>query len=50
MSFLKGYRTYLIGAVIFVLGGLQALGYSIPAEVYTLLSGLGIITLRAGVK
>lgn len=48
-SFLYGKKTYIIGAVVFILGGLSALGIQIPTEVYALLGGLGLTTLRAGV-
>lgn len=50
VEFLKGKKTYIVGAVTFILGGLQALGYPIPAEVYALLAGLGLAALRAGVS
>lgn len=48
IAFLKGKKTYIIGAIIFVLGGFQALGYKIPAEVFTFLGSLGLVSLRAG--
>ena len=50
MNFLQGYRTYIIAAIVFVLGGLQALGFPIPPEVFALLGGAGLATLRASVQ
>lgn len=50
IDFLHGKKTYLVGFTIFILGGLEALGYAdVTAQVYTLLTGLGLVTLRAGV-
>jgi hypothetical protein len=51
LNYLQGKRTYIIGAIIFILGGLDAIGYAdIADQIYTLLGGLGLITLRASVK
>lgn len=50
MAFLKGYRTYLIGAVLVVLAGLNAIGFDISQDLLWALAGLGGITLRAAVK
>lgn len=47
---LAGKRTYIVAAVTFVLGGLQALGLHVPTEVYALLGSLGLAALRAGVS
>ena len=47
---LKGYRTYAVAVVTFTLGGLMALGYPIPVEVFTILGALGLTTLRAAIK
>jgi len=49
-SFLAGKKSYLISAVIFVLGGLQSLGVDVPTEVYTMLGGLLGGSLRAGLN
>lgn len=49
-AFFVGKRTYLIGFVVFILGGLQALGYHIPSDVYALLGGAGAMSLRAAIK
>lgn len=46
---LSGKKSYLVSSVIFVLGGLQALGVQVPNEVYALLGGLLGVTLRAGI-
>ena len=45
---LKGKRTYIVAAVTFTLGGLQAVGYPVPEWVYPLLGPAGLTTLRAG--
>ncbi len=49
MTFLKGYRTYLLGALIFIIGGLQALGFNVPhaTDLITMLIGAGAWTMRA---
>jgi hypothetical protein len=47
---LSGKKSYIIGAIIFTLGGLQALGVPIPVEVYTMLGGLLGVTLRQGIS
>lgn len=44
---LKGYRTYLLAALVFVLGGAKALGFDVPNEVFIMLAGAGAWTLRA---
>ena len=49
VTFLSGKKTYLIGAIVFVIGGLEALGVKIPPELLTLLGGLGLLSLRAAV-
>ena len=46
-KFFEGKKTYIVGAIVFVLGGLQALGYPVPEELYALFGALGLITLRA---
>lgn len=50
VNFLKGKKTYIVGTVVFILGGLQAIGVEVPAEAFTLLGALGLWTLRAGVS
>lgn len=49
---MKGYRTYLVGAVMVILAGLKALGY-ITEPVYQtlmgLLTGAGLAALRAAI-
>ncbi len=56
LDFLKGYKTYVIGAVVAIIGGIEALNaagiiaWTIPATVITILAGLGLITLRSGIK
>jgi hypothetical protein len=48
-DFLYGKKTYLVSAVIFILGGLQALGVEVPTELYAILGSLLGVTLRAGI-
>lgn len=50
IHFMQGKKTYLISAVIFVLGGLNALGVEVPVEVITMLGGLLGASLRAGIS
>jgi hypothetical protein len=50
ITFLSGKKSYMISALIFTLGGLQALGVPIPVEVYTMLGGLLGVTLRQGIS
>ena len=52
LKLLKGYRTYIIAAALFVLGGLRALGYVDEATyqtAFSLLVPAGLATLRAGI-
>lgn len=48
--FLEGKKSYIVSALIFVLGGLQALGVEVPSEVYAILGGLLGVSLRAGIS
>ena len=48
IEWLKGKRTYITVAVIFLLGGLQATGVAVPEWVYVILTGLGITFSRVG--
>lgn len=50
---MKGYRTYLVGAVMIFLALAKGWGWiSIETshEIQAILVGLGLITLRAGLK
>lgn len=47
---LEGKKTYIVSFVIFVLGGLQALGVPVPDEAYVILGGLLGVTLRVGIS
>lgn len=49
-TFLAGKKTYIVGFIVFVLGGLQALHVTIPSEVFSILGGLGLISLRASIS
>ena len=54
MSFLTGYKTFIIGAVMMALGVLELLGIMIPGmtgdPVALIGAGLGMITARLGAK
>lgn len=50
MDFLKGKKTYIIGAIAFVTAGLGAIGVTIPVWVPLMLGSLGLGTLRAGMN
>lgn len=50
IAFLQGKKTYLIVAITFILGGLNAVGVVVPEWVYIALSALGLGALRAGVS
>lgn len=49
-GWLAGYRTYLSAAAMVGVGVATALGVSIPNEVWMILGGLGLGSLRAAVK
>ena len=52
---LSGKKTYLVGAVTFLVGGIEAvhaaglIGWSVPGWLYAMLGSLGLLALRAGV-
>ena len=50
IALISGKKTYIVAAVTFVLGGLQAVGYPVPEYVYPILGALGLGALRAGVS
>jgi hypothetical protein len=45
-----GYRTYVVAAVMFMLGAATMMGYPIPEEVWMMLGAVGLGTLRASVE
>ena len=45
-----GYRTYLVAAAMIGMGVAKALGVAIPDEIWMVLSGLGLGTLRSAVE
>jgi len=47
---LDGKKTYLTAGLIFVLGGLSALGVVVPEWVWMMLSALGLGSLRSAVN
>ena len=53
MGFLKGYRSYIVGALIFLLGGFKALGW-VDEDFYqsalAILLGAGAWSIRAAIK
>jgi peptidoglycan hydrolase-like protein with peptidoglycan-binding domain len=57
MTFLTGYKTFIIGGALILLGGLSLIGWSIPGVpldqsqgLPMIMSGLGLITGRVGAK
>lgn len=54
-DFLSGYKTYIVGGAMVLVGGLALLGVDIPAFPVAdggkmILEGFGLIFLRQGVK
>ena len=49
LDFLKGYRTYIIAAIVAGLAGVTAFGIEIPEWVWIGLGAIGLGSLRAGV-
>ena len=56
LNILSGKKTYLVGVVTFLVGGIEAvhaaglIGWSVPAWLYAMLASLGLLALRAGVS
>lgn len=53
LDFLKGKKTYIVAAVVFILGGLTALGVidkDLAEKLAIILTGTGLATLRASIK
>ena len=50
VAFISGKKTYIVGFLVFTLGGLSALGVEIPSEAYVLLAGLGVMTGREAIE
>jgi hypothetical protein len=55
LSYLSGKKTYLVGIMTFIVGGIEAangaglIGWTVPAWLYAMLGSLGLLALRAGV-
>lgn len=49
-NFFDGKKAYITSAVIFIVGGLKALGYEIPDEIVVMLLGLLGASLRSGIS
>ena len=55
LEWLSGKKTYFVGAVTFLIGGVEALSaaqlisWTVPAWLYAMLVSLGLLALRAGV-
>lgn len=50
IEFVKGKKTYIIAAIMVILGTLQGLDiFVLPKEVWVILGGLGFASLRSGV-
>jgi hypothetical protein len=45
-----GYRTYVVAAVMFMIGVANVMGFPIPEEVWMMLGAVGLGTLRAAVE
>lgn len=50
LKFLQGKKSYLVALAIFVVGGLEALGYPVADGVFAILTGLGLYSLRDAIK
>jgi peptidoglycan hydrolase-like protein with peptidoglycan-binding domain len=57
MNFLTGYKTFIIGGLLIVLGGIELLGWQLPGipldpsqGIPTIMTGIGLITGRVGSK
>ena len=48
IEFLKGKKTYIVVAAVFIVGGLHACGVEIPQWIYAMLAAAGAGALRAG--
>jgi hypothetical protein len=49
LDFLDGKKTYLTALAAALIAGAQALGYSVPEWVFTMLAGFGIYAVRSAV-
>lgn len=49
-NFLEGKKSYITAVVIFVVGGLKALGYDVPEGVIEMLFAVLGITIRLGIS
>jgi len=49
-ALLQGKKTYIVAALIFVVGGLQASGVVIPDIVWPILGALGLGAVRSGIE
>lgn len=53
MNWLSGKKTYILMAVLFICGGLKAVGYmddKTYMDIYSFLVPAGLVALRMGVK
>jgi hypothetical protein len=57
MSFLTGYKTFIIGGLLIVIGAIELLGWQVPGVpldpgqgIPTIMAGIGLITGRVGAK
>ena len=51
IKLIHGYRTYIIGAIVVVLGFLQGMDiFTVPEAVWPVLGGLGLAAMRAGIN
>lgn len=47
LNFIDGKKTYITGVILFVLGGLTAVGVEIPTYVYEMLAAFGIVAAKS---
>ena len=49
-ALLQGKKTYIVGILTFIAGGLQAMGITIPPYVWTILGALGFGAIRSAIN
>lgn len=49
-DWLKGKKSYIVAAGIFIVGGLRASGVEIPEWIFGALAAAGLAAIRAGIQ
>ena len=49
-KWLEGKKTYFCAGILFIVGGLRAIGIEIPDEVFALLGAAGFASMKAGIE